>query len=324
MRYQSLPSSHLEENQETTKERALRQRLERRAELTYTASDYQRWAKNRNRVIAERQKEKAEAELAKSIAPPTIDPNNMYWPTHDFIKGEDVNVVLRHELESNHQQAILLTLDDAAQTLTSMWDDSNRTDTLKLLDKIRGAGVNGVAIYKAYEMVKQFKDLGVVANIFESNGKEYIAIVTKNNSEKILRHVLVNGVRVKVNGHKYRIDNPKVMQLGLTPQSRATAFKGSMAITFVISAAINTNDLMFKDDYHFVDWFGNVGVDVFKALVAFGMGEAVILSLAALGVGVPILAGVAVAIFIGYTIDYIFNEWKVSEQVVTGLKEFNG
>jgi len=324
MRYQSLPSSHLEENQETTKERALRQRLERRAELTYTASDYQRWAKNRNRVIAERQKEKAEAELAKSIAPPTIDPNNMYWPTHDFIKGEDVNVVLRRELESNHQQAILLTLDDAAQTLTSMWDDSNRTDTLKLLDKIRGAGVNGVAIYKAYEMVKQFKDLGVVANIFESNGKEYIAIVTKNNSEKILRHVLVNGVRVKVNGHKYRIDNPKVMQLGLTPQSRATAFKGSMAITFVISAAINTNDLMFKDDYHFVDWFGNVGVDVFKALVAFGMGEAVILSLAALGVGVPILAGVAVAIFIGYTIDYIFNEWKVSEQVVTGLKEFNG
>ncbi|SGZ08968.1 hypothetical protein [Moritella viscosa] len=63
MRYQSLPSSHLEENQETTKERALRQRLERRAELTYTASDYQRWAKNRNRVIAEREKEKADAKL---------------------------------------------------------------------------------------------------------------------------------------------------------------------------------------------------------------------------------------------------------------------
>ncbi|SGZ08295.1 hypothetical protein [Moritella viscosa] len=322
MRYQSLPSSHLEENQETTKERALRQRLERRAELTYTASDYQRWAKNRNRVIAERQKEKAEAELAKSIAPPTIDPNNMYWPTHDFIKGEDVNVVLRRELESNHQQAILLTLDDAAQTLASMWDDSNRTDTLKFLDKIRGAGVNGVAIYKAYEMVKQFKDLGVVANIFESNGKEYIAIVTKNNSEKILRHVLVNGVRVKVNGHKYRIDNPKVMQLGLTPQSRATAFKGSMAITFVISAAINTNDLIFKDDYHFVDWFGNVGVDIFKSLVAFGAAEVAILILGAFNM--PILIGVMVAVAVSYYIDSLFNEWKVSEKLVSGLKEFNG
>ncbi|SGZ10940.1 Putative uncharacterized protein [Moritella viscosa] len=324
MRYQSLPSSHLEENQETTKERALRQRLERRAELTYTASDYQRWAKNRNRVIAERQKEKAEAELAKSIAPPTIDPNNMYWPTHDFIKGEDVNVVLRRELESNHQQAILLTLDDAAQTLASMWDDSNRTDTLKFLDKIRGAGVNGVAIYKAYEMVKQFKDLGVVANIFESNGKEYIAIVTKNNSEKILRHVLVNGVRVKVNGHKYRIDNPKVMQLGLTPQSRSTAFKGSMAITFVISAAINTNDLIFKDDYHFVDWFGNVGVDIFKAFIAFGAGEVALLLLAMSPVGASVLLGAIVAIAVSYVIDELFNEWKVSEKVVTGLKEFNG
>jgi len=140
MRYESRPSSHLpKENQETTKERALRQKLKRQEELTYTASDYQRWGKNRNRVIAERKKENSDAEDAKSIvSPPTIDPNNMYWPTHDFIKGEDVNVVLRRELESNHQQALLLTLDDAAKTLASMWDDNNRTDTLKLLDKIRG------------------------------------------------------------------------------------------------------------------------------------------------------------------------------------------
>ncbi|MGR6782613.1 hypothetical protein ACU5B6_26720 [Moritella viscosa] len=64
MRYESRPSSHIpKENQETTKERALRQKLERRAELTYTASDYQRWAKHRNRVIAEREKEKADAKL---------------------------------------------------------------------------------------------------------------------------------------------------------------------------------------------------------------------------------------------------------------------
>jgi len=265
-----------------------------------------------------------QAQTSYTQSPPTIDPNHMYWPTYDFIKGEDVNVVLRRELEANHQQALLLTLDDAAQTLASMWDDSNRTDTLKLLDKIRSYGINGVAIYKTYEMVKQFKDLGVVANLFESNGKQYIAIVTKNNSDKILRHVLVNGVRVKVNGHKYRINNAKVIQLGLTPQSRATAFKGSMAITFVISAAINTNDLIFKDDYHFVDWFGNVGVDIFKAFVAFGAGEVLLLTLAAAGVGVPILAGVLVIIGISMLIDEIFTQWKVSEHVVEGLKSFEG
>jgi len=65
MRYESRPSSHLPtENQETTKERALRQKQKRREELTYTESDYQRWGENRNRVIAERQKEKTDAEHA--------------------------------------------------------------------------------------------------------------------------------------------------------------------------------------------------------------------------------------------------------------------
>ncbi|WP_236797446.1 hypothetical protein [Aliivibrio fischeri] len=43
-----------EERQETTRERAARQRLERRAELTVTPEDEARWAENRERVLAER------------------------------------------------------------------------------------------------------------------------------------------------------------------------------------------------------------------------------------------------------------------------------
>ncbi|GLT19922.1 hypothetical protein GCM10007938_37050 [Vibrio zhanjiangensis] len=53
MRYESFPYAP-EERQETTRERAERQRQERRAELTYTAKDQKRWAENRERVLAER------------------------------------------------------------------------------------------------------------------------------------------------------------------------------------------------------------------------------------------------------------------------------
>ncbi|MFH0274960.1 hypothetical protein [Vibrio jasicida] len=41
--------------EETVRERAARQRRERQAELTFTQEDYDRWARNRERVIAERQ-----------------------------------------------------------------------------------------------------------------------------------------------------------------------------------------------------------------------------------------------------------------------------
>ena len=47
MRYQSAPVSS-EETQETTAQRAARQRQERRAELTYSTDDYKRWNNNKN------------------------------------------------------------------------------------------------------------------------------------------------------------------------------------------------------------------------------------------------------------------------------------
>ncbi len=44
-----------DEKQETSRERAARHSQERRTELTFTGSDKQRWARNRERVITERQ-----------------------------------------------------------------------------------------------------------------------------------------------------------------------------------------------------------------------------------------------------------------------------
>ena len=50
---QELEDKLPEVRPETSKERALRQRLERQAELKYTAEDYARWSANRNRAIEE-------------------------------------------------------------------------------------------------------------------------------------------------------------------------------------------------------------------------------------------------------------------------------
>lgn len=246
--------------------------------------------------------------------------SNQYWPSYNPTTGEDLSDKLRQALEANHQQVLIFTPEDAAQTLKSLWEEKG-TDSLTLMNKIRGVGDNGYTIYKTIEMVKQFGDLGVVAKSFTSKGKDYMSIAARDNSGKMLKHVLVNGVRLKIN-HNYRINNPKLVQLALTPQSRGAVFKGAAVITFVISASINTNDLIFKDDYHMVDWFGNVGVDMFKALVSFGAGELAILVLAGTFGGMAILAGVVIAIAVSVVIDIAFGEWKVSEQVVGGLKDF--
>ncbi|WP_429236455.1 type VI secretion system PAAR protein [Aeromonas salmonicida] len=253
------------------------------------------------------------AEQAEALAEGT---KGAFWPPYNPITGEDLTAKLRDVLEANHKKAIILTLEDAMATLQDMWQEKG-TDALKTASSTKDLGDYGMTIYKSYELVKQFGDMGVRAEVFKSNGKEYIAITTKNNSGKVLRHVLVNEVRLKLNGHKYRINNPKISQLGLSPQSRATSFKGGAAVTFVISAGINTNELIFNDQFHLVDWFGNVGADMFKALVQFGAGEAVLLL--AFAAGAPILIGTLLVIATYVIIDIAFEEWEVSEKVVGAL-----
>lgn len=245
------------------------------------------------------------------------------WPAYNPVTGEDLSDQLRDVLEANHKKAIILTLADAAATLKDMareysWEKHGK-QTLETASTINDVGGYGAAIYKAYDLAKQFGDHGVKAEVFTSRGKEYIAITTKNNGDKVMRHALVNGVRVKFNGHKYRLNNYKMMQLGLSPQSRASGYKGGAVVTFIISATINTNELVFNDDYHLVDWFGNVGTDMFKGMVAIGAGEAALLALGLTG-GAAIVGGVLAVVAVSVIIEFVFKEWEVSEKVVSGLK----
>jgi hypothetical protein len=239
---------------------------------------------------------------------------------------------LRAALEANHKKAIILTLADAAATLKDMAEElgeraanfsweKDGTKTLKAASTAHDWGGYGAAVYKAYDLAKQFGDYGVKAEVFTSKGKEYIAITTKNNSGKVLRHVLVNGVRVKLNGHKYRANNYKVVQLGLGPVSRMAEYKGAAVVTFIISATINTNELVFNDDYHLVDWFGNVGTDMFQALLSVGAGEALLWGIGAMVGGTGVLFGAGVFVLVSLGVAYVFGQWDVSEKVVSGLKD---
>jgi len=253
------------------------------------------------------------------------------WPPYNPMTGEYLTDKLRAVLEANHKQAIILTLADAAATLKDMAEElgdkaenfsweKDGTNTLEAANTANDWGGYGAAVYKAHDLAKQFGDYGVKAEVFTSKGKEYIAITTKNNSNKVLRHVLVNGVRVKLNGHKYRTNNYKVMQLGLGPASRMAEYKGAAVVTFIISATINTNELVFNDDYHLVDWFGDVGADMFQAMASVAAGEVVLLVLAATFGATGVIAGAVAIIIASLLVEFVFDEWKVSDKVVSGLK----
>lgn len=226
---------------------------------------------------------------------------------------------LEDELNNNHQDVVILDMEDSHKLLNNFWVDLGKDTALlaKSISSANGWLQHTAPIFDAKGLVKQFGDINIKADIVESKGKQFMAFSGKKNGKEIL-HALVNGTRINMNGKKYPIDSPKVQQVGLSPKARMNGFKGAGALTFVVSAAIATTDLVFKDDYHLVDWFGNVGSDMFKALLQFGAGEALLFIV--LYLGGTILVGLLFVVAAYVTIEWLWGNYKVNDDIVKELK----
>ncbi|MEZ8099391.1 hypothetical protein [Vibrio bivalvicida] len=307
MRYESAPVAP-EVRQETTRERAARQHRERQEELRYTASDEKRWAEIRERVLRDRQ-EAGLGQISHGLKTPQILSDSI-----------GLQCSLEDEMAKNHQHVLITDLEDAHKILHNVWLDSGK-DVAALAASINTAKSwfnHTEPMFDAASIAKQFGDMQIKVELVESKGKTFIAFNGTDQNGKVLKHAFVNSTRINMNGKKYPLNSFKSIQAGFSPQSRAANFKGAGALTFVVSASIATSDLVFKDDYHLVNWFGNVGSDMFKALVQFGAGEALLLLAAS--ANAPILVGAALVFAVYVGIEVLWGQLKISNEITEVLE----
>ncbi len=228
---------------------------------------------------------------------------------------------LEDEMAKNMQHVLITDLEDAHKILHNVWIDSGK-DVAALAASINTAKSwfnHTEPMFDAASIAKQFGDMNIKADLVESRGKIFVAFNGTDLNGKALKHALVNGTRVNMNGKKYPLNSFKAMQTGFSPKSRAANFKGAGVLTFVVSASIATSDLVFKDDYHLVDWFGNVGSDMFKALVQFGAGEAILWGVVAAS-GYVLVGAIAVAVTYGI-IEWAWGEYNIANSIVEVLED---
>jgi len=247
---------------------------------------------------------------------------------YDFTEQEwnkNLKEDLKKYLEERHVQTCILTVDDAARCALNLWKQKNEegetvgTETLKLLEDIHSKVDIGVGLVAAAKVSKALGSLGVtVKQYVDTKGKERIIISSLWNDGK-MHYAVVNGLNIKKN-HPYLISNPTIKQLGTLAQDTVKGFRQGAVITLIVSAAINTNELVFNDDYHLVDWFGNVGSDLFKAMAVLVSSTYLLSLTVALGITMPILAGVLLWVGVDWVIGELWESFKVEDQIVNGLK----
>ena len=282
MRYQSAPVIP-EERQETTRERAARQRRERREELIYTASDEKRWKENRERVLRDRQEAglgqisqglKTPLVLSESTDPlQTVEPNaidvnpsNMHWPPYNFLAKEG-----EKEIHVRYTQDVVETTVLAPEEWQEFFDTLDKTQNI-------GGAMKGT--YDAFDTAKKLGGFGVTAYVKTHNRVDYLILKGYKQHMKTL-----------LAGNRFKASNPQVVKLGLgaldSVKGMARYVKVTAPMEILVGSAINVLQYVLNDEYT----LKQLGVDQAKIFMNILIASGLALGAAAL---FPVIASTAV------------------------------
>ncbi|HHY0595795.1 TPA: hypothetical protein ACVU5V_004924 [Vibrio parahaemolyticus] len=238
MRYESAPVAP-EERQETTRERAARQRRERQEELRSTASDEKRWAENRERVLAERKAVQQAYDLTEKEWNDDLQKQakEYQWDTS---QQENVSIAVL-TVEEGNEYLDLLIKDSHGQL-------SNGKDYTGV-----GMGLKG-----AYEVAKELGGWGATAKAVNING--VMNIVVENYKPKYLDL-----------GIRWQEATPQMLKIGHalnTVQGNVSFLKGNIYVELVFSGAVNAVDYILHDEKTLGEVVGQFTADISKGVVA--------------------------------------------------------
>ena len=282
MRYESAPVAP-EERQETTRERAARQRRERQEELRYTVSDEKRWKENRERVLRDRQEAglgqisqglKTPLVLSEPTAPlQTVEPNvidvnssNMHWPPYNFLAKEG-----EKEIHVRYTQDVVETTVLAPEEWKEFFDALDKTQNI-------GSAMKGT--YDAFDTAKKLGGLGVTAYVKTHHGVDYLILKGYKQHMKTL-----------LAGNRFKASNPQVVKLSLgaldSIKGMARYVKVTAPMEILVGSAINVLQYVLNDEYT----LKQLGVDQAKIFMNILIASGLALGAAAL---FPVIASTVV------------------------------
>lgn len=265
-----------------------------------------------------------------------IAPENMYWPPYDFTKGEYINTkelpdnTLRLELQNNHTEVMILTLEEAFKVLQS-WGWKDTKDTWKSVTTSTGAqvminyGVNVKDVVTTSMVIAQFNVHGLKATklgIKATLGMK-AAVSLNHLGNEIITLSGYSGLRRILTGTRYRLDNPKIVQLGIGKYGLANSIKSGTVLTFYVAAGFRILDYILNDEVYLTTLIGSLATDIVKIAISaavsgmFGAASIAFVSFVAFNLAVVVGAGLATS----YALNEIDEYYGITPKVIELLEK---
>ncbi|MFS1860927.1 hypothetical protein BCU54_007355 [Vibrio lentus] len=265
-----------------------------------------------------------------------IAPENMYWPPYNFIEGEYINTkvlpddALRTQLQNNHTEVMLLTLEEAFRVLQS-WGWMDTKDTWKSMTTSTGSqvminyGVNGKDVVSTSMVIAQFNLHGLRATKLGLKATFGMKMTTEFNKigNEMIKLTGHSGLRRILTASYYRLDNPKIVQLGIGKYGLAHSIKSGTVLTIYVAAGYRILDYALNDEVFLTDLVGSLATDLVKigissiVAAAAGAGIMTITSLVAMHLAVVVVAG----LFTSMLLNQLDKHYGITPKVIELLEK---
>lgn len=236
---------------------------------------------------------------------------------------------LKNSLVNNAHHIMLLTPDEAQDVIDDLLGSQPVSFSTTYAGNIKETVSATKSLSKLFsyqqagKIVFTLKGLGIKATQYAYQGKMYVKI----SGYPSLRRIL--------NGTRYRIDHPKVLEVGIGRAGFRNGIMSGARFCIWFSACWRLVELIFKSDHDVAAFLGNVTMDVAKVIVGVfvsrlaGIFSSLTISPFIASAAVPVwgqIVGVVVlGFFIAWTLNGLDKHYDLSDKLIDfirkGLKE---
>lgn len=172
-----------------------------------------------------------------------------------------------------------------------------------------GLGIGGPlaeAGFTLKKIIDEMKWRGLTTRYYSKavNGRNYVILKGSRDLRSTLK------------GTRYLTSNPKVVRIGITPKTMGSAVKGN-SVLLVLTIGVNIAKYIVNDDATLGDLFAETATDLTKGAIAGVLGMLATNALIAAGTAVaaPVVAGLAIAIVVGYGLNALDEHFGITEEL---------
>ncbi|MEG6449953.1 hypothetical protein [Enterobacter cloacae] len=246
----------------------------------------------------------------------------------DILRGNNWQLNLRFENEikqlknslvNNANHIMLLTPDEAQGVIDDLIGSPSVSFSTTYAGNIKetvSATKNLSKLFsyqQAGKIVFTLKGLGIKATQYAYQGKMYVKITGYPSLRRIL------------NGTRYRIDHPKVLEVGIGRAGFRNGIMSGARLCIWFSACWRLVELIFKSDHDVAAFLGNVTMDVAKVIVGVfvsrlaGVFYSLTISPFIASAAVPVWGQIVCVVILGVVIAYKLRKVRISKSFLPKL-----